>query len=134
MKKRLVLSVLLLTASATLRAQSLVLTHVNIIDGVSAQPLRDATLFVRDGKIEDIVPGPAHILAGATVLDMKGKWVLPGFVDGHVHISDFASARRALQSGATTVRSMGVRRSRRQGDQMSQLVTGSVSTNHSQAQ
>ncbi|MBI3404526.1 MAG: amidohydrolase family protein [Acidobacteria bacterium] len=108
MKKLVSLLFIAFFAALSAHAQALVLTHVNIIDGVSAKPLRDATLFIRDGKIEDIVPGPAHILAGATVLDMKGKWVLPGFVDAHVHIADFASARRALQSGATTVRSMGV--------------------------
>ncbi len=108
MKK--LLAILLLTFSAvSARAQTpLVLTHANLIDGISAQPQRDVSIFIRDGKIERVALGAADNPAGATVLDLKGKWVLPGFVDAHVHIADFASARRALQSGATTVRSMGV--------------------------
>jgi imidazolonepropionase-like amidohydrolase len=39
---------------------------------------------------------------------LKGRWLLPGWVDAHVHIADLSQARRALQSGVTTARSMGV--------------------------
>ena len=86
----------------------LVITHANLIDGVSAQAMRDATVIVRDGRIENVSTGPVEIPAGATVVDLKGHWLLPGFVDAHVHLFDVRSARAALLSGATTVRSMGV--------------------------
>ena len=39
---------------------------------------------------------------------MKGKYVLPGLIDAHTHAADFASFRRALETGVTTVRSAGV--------------------------
>jgi imidazolonepropionase-like amidohydrolase len=42
------------------------------------------------------------------VLDLKGRWLLPGFVDAHAHLADLGAARRALASGATTVRCLGV--------------------------
>jgi imidazolonepropionase-like amidohydrolase len=42
------------------------------------------------------------------VVDLKGRWLLPGFVDAHVHVADLASARRALRSGATTIGEAGV--------------------------
>lgn len=84
-----------------------VIIHANVIDGVSDQPLRDATIFVRDGKIEDVVSGSTSIPAGVTVIDLKGRWLLPGFQDAHVHLRDLASARLALASGVTTARSMG---------------------------
>src|SRR2546421_9349011 len=48
---------------------------------------------------------PLH--AGARVLDLQGRWLLPGFVDAHSHVRDLASARRAVQFGTTTVRVMG---------------------------
>jgi len=44
---------------------------------------------------------------GAQVIDIKGRWLLPGFVDAHVHLRDLAAARHAVQSGATTVRALG---------------------------
>jgi imidazolonepropionase-like amidohydrolase len=98
-------SVLFLAGAAF--AQTLVLTHANVIDGVSARPVRDATVVIRDGKIARIGAG-GETPAGAEVLDLKGKWVLPGFIDAHAHVADLRAARLALLSGATTLRDMGV--------------------------
>ena len=87
---------------------SLVITHANLIDGVSAAPIRDATVLIRNGRIESVATGKAELPPGATVLDLKGRWLLPGFVDAHAHLADMTAARRALASGATTVRCLGV--------------------------
>jgi len=40
-----------LTAQAS---QVIVFEHANLIDGVSPEPVRDATVVVRDGKIESL--------------------------------------------------------------------------------
>src|SRR5262249_46354127 len=90
------------------QASAIAITHANVIDGVSNQPLRDATVFIRDGKIEDVVPGPAHMVADQTVIDLKGHWLLPGFEDAHAHLATLAAARLALLSGVTTARCLGV--------------------------
>src|SRR5262245_58490609 len=84
----------------------LVITNANVIDGVSNEPLRDVTVVVRAGKIEQI--GKVAAPAGAAAIDLKGKWLLPGLIDAHAHIADLAAARVALQSGATTARDLGV--------------------------
>jgi imidazolonepropionase-like amidohydrolase len=69
--------------------------------------MNDATVIVADGKIQSIARGtPAP--AGATVIDVAGHYLLPGFIDGHTHIGDIDSGRRAVRSGATTVRTLGV--------------------------
>jgi imidazolonepropionase-like amidohydrolase len=99
---------LLVLCVSVCSGQTLVLKNANVIDGVSAQPQLAATVVVRDGRIESVQSGDRAAPDGSTVLDLKGKWLLPGYIDAHVHISNFASARRALLSGATTVRSMGV--------------------------
>jgi imidazolonepropionase-like amidohydrolase len=96
-----------LRSQASAKVQ-LVITHANVIDGISDRPITDATVVIADGKIETIRSGSVDIPAGATVLDLKGRWLLPGFVDAHVHLADMRAARAALASGATTVRSMGV--------------------------
>ncbi len=116
-KTRLLLGLVLCTAagltaaaqqpSAAAKSGTLVLLHANVIDGVSAQPIRNATVVVRGARIASVGAAPAEIPAGATVIDLKGRWLLPGFVDAHVHLYDTRSARVALASGATTVRSMG---------------------------
>jgi imidazolonepropionase-like amidohydrolase len=117
MRKRTiqVLFLALLTASdPTCWAQSqsketvLVLTHANLIDGVSPEVLPDATIVVRGGRIESVATNVAIAPPGAQIVDVKGRWLLPGFVDAHAHLFDLSSARRALQYGSTTVRVLGV--------------------------
>jgi len=85
---------------------SLVIVHANVIDGIGNAPTMDATVVVKDGRIERIDRSAPP--ADATVVDIKGHWLLPGFVDAHTHIGDMESARRAARSGATTVRVLGV--------------------------
>ena len=90
------------------RAQDvLVITNANIVDGVSAQPLANATLVVRGGRIERVERGAFTPPAGAQVVDARGMYIVPGFIDTHVHISSFADAERARLSGVTTARSAG---------------------------
>lgn len=84
-------------------SQVLVLTNANVIDGVSEKPIRHATVIVRDGKIVSVATTSPKIPQGATVLDLKGKWLLPGLIDAHVHVNE-DQARVALESGITTVR------------------------------
>lgn len=84
---------------------SLTFTHANLIDGVSKAPMMDVTVVVVNGHIQSI----GHDAAPqGSVLDLKGHWLLPGFVDAHVHVADLAAARRALRSGATTIGEAGV--------------------------
>ncbi|HXG70477.1 MAG TPA: amidohydrolase family protein [Gemmatimonadaceae bacterium] len=86
----------------------LVLTRANLIDGMSKRPLRDMTVVVRAGRIESISRAPVRVPAGAKVIDLGGRWLLPGLIDAHVHLRDPDSARAALRSGVTTARSLGV--------------------------
>ena len=82
-----------------------VLTHANVIDGRSPKPIADVTLVLSGGKIARITRGPVTPPADALVIDLQGRFVLPGLIDAHTHMSDRAAARRALESGVTTVRS-----------------------------
>lgn len=87
---------------------SLILLHANVIDGISDAPLKDVNVVVVNGHIQNIGHDAPPTAGSAQVLDLKGKWLLPGFVDAHAHIGDLASARRAVRSGTTTARDMGV--------------------------
>lgn len=46
------------------------------------------TVLVDGGKIKD-VGNSVKIPAGADIIDAKGCWVTPGFIDAHTHISNF---------------------------------------------
>ena len=68
---------------------------------------------MRDGKIVSVAATSPNIPRGATVLDLKDRWLLPGLIDAHVHVDD-DGARVALESGVTTVRTGGGEVSRRE--------------------
>lgn len=113
MKRRFAVVAALLVTAAVVLAQgqgagALLIVNANVVDGVSAEPIRGASVQLRGGRIEQVTPGKAEAPAGATIIDLQGRWLLPGFVDGHTHIGDLTAARKAVLTGATTVRSMGV--------------------------
>ena len=95
-----------LAVSAQDRSRVIVFEHANVIDGVSREPLRDVSVTIANGKITSIQKSLKRMPAGAEVIDLKGKWLLPGYIDSHVHV-DFEQAQRALRFGVTTVRTMG---------------------------
>ena len=80
-------------------------THANVIDGVTEQVVEDATVLVRDGRIESIETGATTVPEDAEVVDLEGRYLLPGYIDAHAHIASIAAAKRALASGVTTARS-----------------------------
>ena len=68
-------------------AQVTVLTHATVIDGSGSQPQRDITIVMESGRIRDM--GPSSKIptpAGATVLDLTGKFIVPGIINAHGHV------------------------------------------------
>lgn len=92
-------------AGAQQPAPVVVLRHVNVVDGARGAIATNAALVIRDGLIAQIESEPFNAPAGATVIEGGGRYVVPGLIDAHTHISTLANARRALESGVTTVRS-----------------------------
>lgn len=102
-----VLSIAALAQRAAGAADPVALVNANVLNVRNGQIVASATVVLRGGRIESIAPGGAAP-AGITTIDVKGKYVAPGLIDAHTHLSDFGAARRALESGVTTVRSAGV--------------------------
>lgn len=107
MLRSLVLSALIALCPATAMAQDLVLTNASVVDVTDGSVLRGATVVVVDGRIRTISEGAVTPPAGAEVIDLMGRFLAPGLMDAHVHVGDAASARRAMSTGVTTMRSMG---------------------------
>jgi imidazolonepropionase-like amidohydrolase len=64
----------------------IVFTNVSVVDGRSATPRQDRTVIVRGTRIE--VEGPAattSVPTDAVVIDGRGKYLIPGLWDMHVH-------------------------------------------------
>ncbi|WP_261624492.1 amidohydrolase [Nesterenkonia marinintestina] len=58
-------------------------TNAHIVP-ISGQPF-DGTLVVTDGEIAALGPD-VDVPEGHDVVDAEGRWLLPGFVDAHVHL------------------------------------------------
>jgi imidazolonepropionase-like amidohydrolase len=127
-QQSLVVGWLLLQASC-LSAQStgpntIILQHANVVDGISDEPVRDATVLIENGRIVSIGHTAEKASANSAVIDLSGRWLLPGYIDAHVHFKDLKAARSALASGVTTARTMqvdhyidiGMRELHRQGE------------------
>jgi imidazolonepropionase-like amidohydrolase len=93
---------------AAAQSGSYALINANLFNGVDDRIQNDVTVLVKDGKIEAIAAQGASIDAAYTVIDLEHNYLLPGLFDVHTHISTVEQARRALDSGVTTVRSASV--------------------------
>ena len=86
----LALVVLLAGGAQALRAAEPVTAIVgaNVVhperDGAAAVE-RDRTIIVSGNRIRSIEPSGRPVPRGATVVSAKGKWVIPGLIDAHVH-------------------------------------------------
>ena len=62
-----------------------------LIDGQGGDPLPDATLVVSGSRIEEILPeGAGRSVPRGKVIDLKGKTLMPGLIDAHVHPGNVA--------------------------------------------
>jgi imidazolonepropionase-like amidohydrolase len=90
-------------------AQITVLRNATLIDGSGAPPQSNVTIVMENGRIRDIGPGVAAP-ASATVVDLAGKFVVPGIINGHGHVGPAPRDRQLRQYalyGVTTTTSMG---------------------------
>jgi len=103
--------------------------HATVLACTGADPLDDATVIVEGAVIKDVLTSAREAArVGGEVIECRGRTVMPGLIDAHVHVCavevDLAAQRRvyptsllayatakmirqALDQGFTTVRDAG---------------------------
>ncbi len=88
--------------------RSIVLSGGRLIDGNGGAPMEDAEVVIRGDRIAAVGPrGTVPIPARATVLDLRGRTVLPGFMNVHAHHTHIVSNMLEWgREGVTTIRDL----------------------------
>lgn len=112
--KNLVCLLLMSACSGEVRAQNadsvLVIRGATLVDVKSGKETPETVIVTRGERIAQIGPeGKITIPAGAHIIEVKGKWIIPGLIDSHAHA---ASAEETpfslyLANGVTTIRNPG---------------------------
>jgi imidazolonepropionase-like amidohydrolase len=116
--------------SAAPTSPDIVIHAGTLLDRPGKEPRRNATIVIQKGRIIAVQDGLTKPAEGATLIDLRDRFVLPGLIDSHVHLtSDRAgvegqlasvsesaplrafeaawNARKTLDAGFTTVRNLG---------------------------
>lgn len=101
---------LLIGCNSAQRADdTLSLTNGILIDGTGADAVPNGVVVIQNGRI--IAAGPrtqVEIPANTNIIDVKGRTILPGFINAHVHAAYSAWILKAwAKGGVTTVRDLG---------------------------
>jgi imidazolonepropionase-like amidohydrolase len=83
-------------------------THVQLFDSEAKQFLPDQTVIVDKGRIRAVgAAASVAVPAGAQVIDGKGKTLLPGLWDCHMHVASDFTGVQELSMGVTSIRDPG---------------------------
>lgn len=120
-----------LSTAAIAQTDQVTVIHAGqLLDQPGKPPRGPSTIVIRNGKIAEIQSGHVAPPAGAMLIDLKDKFVLPGLIDSHVHLDSDAggnaalletvtaspatnafraakNAKKTLMAGFTTVRNLG---------------------------
>jgi imidazolonepropionase-like amidohydrolase len=90
---RLAAVLLCATGLSAAAAEPIAITNVTVIDGTGAGPRAGMTVAIDNGRIVSVKKGGAAP-TGARVIDGKGKYLVPGFVDSNVHGTVYGNPKR----------------------------------------
>lgn len=98
---------LLAACSMSFAQNAVVLEGAVIFDGIASRPQKNSVIVIQHGKITGFGPRREVIIPeGAKRINLRGKFIIPGLIDGHVHASSSDDLLRMLAWGVTSVGGM----------------------------
>jgi imidazolonepropionase-like amidohydrolase len=71
------------------QSQAKLIVGATLIDGTSDRPLPNANVLIRGDRIAAVSQGAPAAVDGAEIVSARGKWLMPGLFDMHVHYMDW---------------------------------------------
>ena len=91
-----------------MRQRPLVVKGGRLIDGTGRAPVDNALIVIQGGRFAYAgAAADASIPPDAEIIDVGGKTIMPGFIDGHAHLEDF-HGELYLHLGITTCASINI--------------------------
>jgi imidazolonepropionase-like amidohydrolase len=89
-------------------SSDVVLRNAEIVDVIKGRIISRGTVVVRDGKIVKVASSNSYTPPkGVRVVDVRGKYIVPGLWDMHAHFQQVEWGPAYLAAGVTTVRDVG---------------------------
>ncbi len=85
------------------------LINGSLFDGVSSGLISDAIIIIDDGLIKAVGTSTSFELPDSmTTIDLQGAYILPGFINAHIHSGyDANNLKEWAKAGVTSVRDVG---------------------------
>jgi len=83
-----------------------IVRNVHVIAMTGSEATRTADVVIRGRTIAQIAPAGTAATAGATVIDGRGQYLIPGLIDSHVHIKEQDPLFLFIAEGVTTAQNM----------------------------
>ena len=66
-----------------------IIRNCHLIDGTGNKPTDETTILIQGSEILDIINGEISTSDVSEVIDAKGKTIMPGLIDAHVHLASW---------------------------------------------
>jgi imidazolonepropionase-like amidohydrolase len=100
----------MIQTNSILAGNPVVIENVTIINSLGTPELPNRTVLISNGIIQKIIKGELpNIPENAKIIDGTGKYLIPGLIDSHVHLtySDSTVLNQFLNYGIMCIRDMG---------------------------
>jgi imidazolonepropionase-like amidohydrolase len=93
-------------AVAQQETRTYIVRNVQVIAMTGSEATRTADVVIRGRTIAQIAPAGTATAPGAIVIDGRGRYLIPGLIDSHVHIKEQDPLFLFIAEGVTTAQNM----------------------------
>src|SRR5881397_2274123 len=79
--------------------ESILFENATVLDVVTGELLPGRHVLIENGRIKEVVDRPLQV-DGASRFDLKGRTLMPGLCDAHVHVTQLTSDPTSLRDAS----------------------------------